>query len=130
MANLDEASLSEALAAAITAGIDGLQFQSHAFFNPQFPRLIEFATSFRLPVMGWSAVYPRNGGLMSYGVDLRQNNRRGATFVDKILKGANPGDLPIERPLKYEFVINLKAAQAIGLTIPRSVLQQATEVIS
>jgi len=69
------------------------------------------------------------GGLMSYGPDRLDQMRRAAIYVDKILKGANPAELPVERPTKFDFLINLKAAQAVGLTIPPSILQQATEVI-
>ena len=73
--------------------------------------------------------YAEVGGLVSYGPDLTNLYRRAAYYVDKILRGAKPADLPVEQPTKFDFVINLKAAQALGLTIPASVLLEATELI-
>ena len=69
------------------------------------------------------------GGLLAYAPSILENYRRSATYVDKILKGAKPADLPVEMPTEFQFLVNLKSAQALGLTIPQSVLQQATEII-
>ena len=89
----------------------------------------ELAVRNRLPTMAALKEFTRDGGLISYGPDLPAAYRRAASYVDRILKGANPGDLPIELPTKYELVINLKTAKALGLTIPRSLLLRADEVI-
>jgi putative ABC transport system substrate-binding protein len=92
-------------------------------------QIVALAAKSRLPAMyGWST-FAEAGGLMSYGPDFRDMYRQAAVFVDKILKGAKPGDLPIEQPAKFELVLNLKTAKALGLTIPRSILQQADQVI-
>ncbi len=73
--------------------------------------------------------YVEAGGLMSYGVSIRDLDRRAATYVDKILKGAKPAELPVEQPIKFEFIVNLKAAKQIGLTIPPNMLVRADKVI-
>jgi putative ABC transport system substrate-binding protein len=90
---------------------------------------MELAAKSRLPVGSGQNLDPEVGGLMSYGQDRRDLYRRAATYVDKILKGAKPADLPVEQPRKFEFVINLKAAEQIGLTIPQWVLVKADKVI-
>jgi putative tryptophan/tyrosine transport system substrate-binding protein len=100
------------------------------FFYAYRTRLVELAARHRLPT-----IYPQrefvegSGGLMSYGADYHDQFRRAATYVDKILKGAKPADLPVEQPTKFELVINLKTAKALGLTIPPSVLGRADQVI-
>jgi putative tryptophan/tyrosine transport system substrate-binding protein len=91
-------------------------------------RIVGFALKSRLPSMATSE-YVVAGGLMSYGVDPAGSYRRVAYYVDKILKGAMPADLPVEQPTKFELVINLKTAKQIGLTIPPEVLARATRVI-
>jgi putative ABC transport system substrate-binding protein len=97
--------------------------------DAQARRIAELAAKSRLPVMYAFRFYVEAGGLISYGVDLSENYRRAAVFVNKILKGAKPADLPIEQPTKFELVINLKAASSIGLTIPQPLLSRADEVI-
>ena len=112
----------EARAEAIVVLPDGLTMQHRA-------KIIEFADRNRIPVIsGWSA-FAQSGGLMTYGPNLRDSWRSVATYVDKVLKGAKPGVVPVEQPTKFELVINLKTARALGLTIPPSLLARADEVI-
>jgi putative ABC transport system substrate-binding protein len=92
-------------------------------------RIAALAASYRLPTMYWASEYVYSGGLISYGVDHAKLFRRAAEYVDKILKGAKPGDLPIEQPTQYLLVVNLKTAKALGITIPESILLRADEVI-
>ena len=91
--------------------------------------LIDLATKRRLPGMFVFSLYPRAGGLMSYGANAEDLYRRAAEYMDRILRGAKPSDLPVERPTKFEFTINLKTAKALGLTIPPTVILQADHVI-
>jgi ABC-type uncharacterized transport system substrate-binding protein len=92
-------------------------------------QICELAAKFRLPTIHGYKEFIEVGGLMSYGTDRRQLYRRAAEYVDKILKGARPGDLPVEQPTKFELVINLKTAKALGLTIPQSILVRADQII-
>jgi putative ABC transport system substrate-binding protein len=92
-------------------------------------RIVDFAAKSTLPAMYPDSEYVEVGGLMSYGPNFADLYRRAATYVDKILKGAKPADLPVEQPMKFEFIINLKAAKKIGLTIPQSMLFRADKVI-
>ena len=97
--------------------------------SPQRTKAAQLAVKSRLPAIYESAEEVEAGGLMSYGLNINDSYRRAATYVDKILKGAKAGDLPVERPTKFEFVINLEAAKQIGLTIPPNVLARADRVI-
>jgi putative ABC transport system substrate-binding protein len=98
-------------------------------FIPHRARLIDLAAKNRLPSIFTQRADAEAGGLMSYGPSLSDLYRRAGTYVDKILKGAKPGDLPIEQPAKFELIVNLKTARALGLTIPQSLLQRADQVI-
>ena len=100
-----------------------------AIFLEQRKRLADLATENRLPAVYWAKDFVEAGGLMSYGADWSDLYRRAAIHVDKILKGAKPGDLPVERPTKFEMIINLKAARTLGLTLPPAVVARADEVV-
>ena len=100
-----------------------------SMFFAERKRIVELAAHSRLPLMASQREFAQIGGLMTYGADLRESFRRCATHVDKILKGAKPGDLPIEQSTKFLLIVNLRTAKEIGLTIPQSVLQRADEVI-
>ena len=82
-----------------------------------------------VPAVYWQSDFPRDGGLLSYGFDPADIVRRAATYVDRILRGEKPGDLPVQFPTKFEMIVNLKTAKALGLTVPRSILLRADEVI-
>ncbi|MFN0070359.1 MAG: ABC transporter substrate-binding protein [Chloroflexota bacterium] len=122
--------LEPAFSAAMRERADGLIVTGGPFIQQSAePRIAGLALQRQLPSM-WQRSEPvRNGGLMAYGANRADLFRRAATYVDKILKGARPTELPIEQPTRFDFAINLRTAQALGLTIPPSVLAQATEVI-
>ena len=109
--------------------VDALFVVAESLFNLHRTALADLALKYRLPTMYGSREMVAAGGLMSYGPNLADNSRRAATFVDKILKGAKPADLPVEQPTRFEFVVNLKTARALGMSIPPSLLRRADELI-
>ena len=100
-----------------------------AVLNSQRKEIVALAIKSRLPAIYYAAEWMEAGGLMSYATSITDLDRRAATYVDKILKGAKPAGIPVEQPTKFEFIINLKAAKQIGLTIPPNVLVKADRVI-
>jgi putative ABC transport system substrate-binding protein len=111
------------------SGADALITLQDPLLNTQRTQIADFAATHRLPAMYHMREYVEVGGLMAYGASLIEMYRRAASYVDQIFKGAKPADLPVEQPTGFEFVVNLEAARALGLTIPPSVLQQATEIL-
>jgi putative ABC transport system substrate-binding protein len=108
---------------------DAVLLLGGAIFAAQRTHLADLAVRYRLPAMYFTRDFVDAGGLMSYGASIADLDRRAATYVDKILKGAKPAELPVEQPTKFELVINLKTAKQIGLTIPPNVLARADKVI-
>lgn len=125
----DTRELEKALEALTRKHTDALILLADPLTLSQRLRIVEFAAEARIPAMYEISEFADAGGLMSYGHNPGQMCRRAATYVDKILKGAKPGDLPIEQPTKFELVINLKTAKALGITIPQSLLMSADRVI-
>jgi putative ABC transport system substrate-binding protein len=109
--------------------VQALTVFQDGMFLARGPQIVALAAKTRLPAMYATTELVRGGGLMGYGVNLPEMYRRGASFVDRILKGAKPADLPVEQPTVFELVINLRTAEALGLTIPPAVLARADEVI-
>jgi putative ABC transport system substrate-binding protein len=118
-----------ALARMTAAHVGAFIVQQDDLFRSNRVLLIDLAAQRRLPAMFVFSLYPQAGGFMSYGANAEDLYRRAAEYVERILKGAKPSDLPVERPAKFELVINAKTAKALGLTIPRTVLLQADQVI-
>jgi putative tryptophan/tyrosine transport system substrate-binding protein len=119
----------DALATVEKHRVDALLLMPDPVILPRLTQIADFAVKNRLPTISLVREFPNRGSLMSYGPSLSDLVRRSAAHVDKILKGAKPADLPVEQPIKFELVINLKTAKALGLTIPPSVLGRADQVI-
>ena len=99
------------------------------FMNVHRATIISAAARNNVPAVYWASVFARDGGLLSYGIASGDLWRRAATYVDRILRGAKPGDLPVQFPTKFEMVLNLKTAKALGLVVPPSIMLRATEVV-
>ena len=125
----DPKDIREALAAISREHAEGMIVDSDAVLGSVQAQILDFASTHRLPLVSVFKEWADAGALMSYGPNLPELWRYAATYVDKILKGAKPADLPVEEPTMYELVINLKAAKALGLSIPQSILLRADEVI-
>jgi putative ABC transport system substrate-binding protein len=121
--------IDKAFAAIPKSRVDGLLLESDPVFNTNRQKVIALTAKNRLPAMYPERRWAEDGGMMAYGTDLIEVANRAAIFVDKILKGAKPADLPVEQPTKFELTINLKTAKQIGVTIPQSVLFRADRVI-
>ena len=128
-AQLDAKGLESAFQTAKQKQVDAIMTIRARLFFAERKRIVELAGKYRLPAIYFQKEFVDEGGLMSYGADFNDLYRRAAVYVDKILKGAKPADLPVQQATKFEFVINLKAAKQIGLTIPVRVLERANKVI-
>jgi putative tryptophan/tyrosine transport system substrate-binding protein len=107
----------------------GLVVFPDSFTELHLAEIVPLAVRYRVPAVNWSRSFAEGGGLISYGPHLVKEHRRAATYADRILKGEKPADLPVQTPTEFELVINLKAAKALGLTVPATLLARADEVI-
>ncbi len=127
---LTPAALDGAFAAALRQRAEALIIQPLAIGAPEVQRIAEFAVKNRLPTMTYHTPYLEAGMLMSYGANIPEQYRRAGTYIDKILRGAKPADLPVEQPTKIEFIINQRTARALRLKIPRPLLERADQIIN
>ena len=125
----DPADIDEVFAAMAQGSSGGVLVMPNAFTFLHRERIVAQAARYKVPTIYPDAKFVAVGGLLSYGVDVSDLFRRAATYADRILKGANPADLPVQQPTKFELVINKKAATALGLTVPTTLLTIADEVI-
>jgi putative ABC transport system substrate-binding protein len=123
------ADIAPALTRAAAMSINAYMITQGGLFNPQARNIADQALQLKIPGIATFDSFAEAGGLMSYGPSYDDNFRRAASYVDKIFKGAKPGDLPIEQPTKFELVVNMKTAKALGLVVPQSLLLRATRVI-
>jgi putative tryptophan/tyrosine transport system substrate-binding protein len=126
---LDSKGLESAFQTAKQKKVNAIMTTAARRFFAERKRIVELATKYRLPAIYFQKEFVDEGGLMSYGVDFADLFRKAAHYVDKILKGAKPADLPVQQATKFEFIINLKAAKQIGLTLSPEFLSRANQVI-
>jgi putative ABC transport system substrate-binding protein len=113
----------------LKGGVDALYVQTDPIFNTNRSRISSLALDAKLPTISGTREYVEAGSLMSYGANFTDLFRRAGDYVDKILRGANAGDLPVQQPVKFDLIVNLKAAKALGLELPPTMLARADEVI-
>jgi len=123
------ADLGGAFSAARQAGVDAIYVVSSRHTVANLAPIVDFATKNQLPLAGGWGAWAQAGGLVSYGPNVGEMIRTAAAYVDKVLKGAQPGELPVQQPTRFELLINIKTAKVLGLTIPESVLLRADKVI-
>jgi len=124
-----ESEIDAAFATIIELHAGGLVVAGNPFFSNRRDRLVALASRYSVPAIYWLRGFAAAGGLISYGIDIFALWRQGGVYAGKILKGAKPADLPVQQPTKFELVVNLRTAQALGLTVPPSILARADEVI-
>ncbi len=125
----EQSDLAPAYDAAVTGGADGIVVIADQFIVGSRSRLVALSAQSRLPTISGDKHFAEAGGLLAYGPNMRELYSRAASFVDKILRGAKPADLPVERPMTFDFVVNFKTAQALGIIFPDEIMLQVTEVI-
>jgi putative ABC transport system substrate-binding protein len=125
----NEREIDTAWAGIVEQNVGGFVVSPDGFFNASHDQLVTLEARYRIPAIFETSVFPRAGGLISYGGDGLEGHRLAGIYVGKILKGTKPADLPVLQPTKFDLVINLKTAKALGITIPNALLIQATELI-
>ena len=124
-----DAEIDASFAALVKAGVSALVVQNDPFFDSRRSQIIALASRHRLPVIAHIREYPADGALMSYGASLSDTYRQVGVYAGKVLRGAQPDELPVLRPTKFELVVNVQAAKALGLPVPQSILVASDELI-